>query len=149
MPIYSIGNMDFDPDACEIYREGQLEHLQPQVRNVLMCLVRHHGEVVIKDVLINEAWCGRSASDECLTRCISILRKQTSDRGDRHLIETIPKVGYRLHCTVYTLSAISGTGGGSIVPTASTARNSGKSILLFTTAIIVLALFGGSLYFVS
>jgi hypothetical protein len=42
MPIYSIADIDFDPDVCEIYRAGQLEPLQPQARNVLMFLVRHH-----------------------------------------------------------------------------------------------------------
>lgn len=98
--IYRIGEVDFDPDACEIYTEGHFEHLQPQVRNVLLCLVRHQGEVVPKEKLVDEAWEGRHTSDESVTRCISILRKHFADRSERHVIETIPKTGYRLHCPV-------------------------------------------------
>ena len=97
MTIYRIGNVEFDPDACEICTEGRFEHLQPQVRNVLMCLVKHQGEVVPKEQLVNEAWNGRLTSDESVTRCISILRKHFADRSERHVIETIPKAGYRLH----------------------------------------------------
>ena len=97
MTIYRIGNVAFDPGACEIHADGHTQHLQPQVRNVLLCLVQHQGEVVPKDTLINEAWDGRRTSDESVTRCISLLRRHFANRGDRHLIETIPKSGYRLH----------------------------------------------------
>jgi DNA-binding winged helix-turn-helix (wHTH) protein len=83
-----------------LQKDGFIEHLQPQVRNVLLVLVEHAGEVVSKDTLLEQAWHGRAASDECLTRCISILRRQLCDQTDRHLIETIPRVGYRLHLDV-------------------------------------------------
>lgn len=96
MTIYRIGDVEFDPDACEIYTEGHLEHLQPQVRNVLLCLVKHQGEVVPRAKLVEEAWGGRRTSDESVTRCISLLRKHLADRNARHVIETIPKTGYRL-----------------------------------------------------
>jgi DNA-binding winged helix-turn-helix (wHTH) protein len=95
--IYRIGNVAFDPGACEIHADGHTQHLQPQVRNVLLCLVEHQGEVVPRDTLINEAWDGRRTSDESVTRCISLLRRHFANRGGRHLIETIPKSGYRLH----------------------------------------------------
>ncbi len=100
MRTYQIGKVGFSPDACELHKDGLTEHLQPQVRNVLLVLVEHAGEVVSKETLLEQAWQGRAASDECLTRCISILRKHFSDRSGKHLIETIPKVGYRLHLDV-------------------------------------------------
>ncbi len=100
MRTYQIGEVGFSPDACELYKDGLVEHLQPQVRNVLLALVEHAGDVVTKEALLERAWHGRPVSDECLTRCISILRKHLSDRGDKHLIETIPRVGYRLHSDV-------------------------------------------------
>ncbi len=100
MKTYQIGEVGFSPDACELHKDGLIEHLQPQCRNVLLVLVEHAGEVVTKESLLKDAWHGRAASDECLTRCISILRKHLSDRGEKHLIETIPRVGYRLHMDV-------------------------------------------------
>lgn len=96
MRAYQLGRIGFDPDACELYSDGLPDHLQPQVRNVLLCLINHAGEVVTKDHLINEAWQDRVATEECLTRCISLLRKHLRQHGEPHLIETIPRVGYRL-----------------------------------------------------
>ena len=98
MTVYHIGSMEFDPESCEVSDGGHLEHLQPQVRDVLLCLIRHEGRVVTRETLIEEAWSGRLASDESITRCISLLRKTLADQGERQLIETIPGVGYRLHC---------------------------------------------------
>ena len=100
MTSYRIGEVDFDPDASEICVDGHVTHLQPQVSNVLVCLVRHKGEVVAKDMLVEEAWEGRCTSDKNVTQCISLLRGHLEDRHDRHLIETIPKKGYRLAGTV-------------------------------------------------
>lgn len=97
METYRIGDVGFSPEACELTLEGTPRHIQPQVRDVLLCLVRHANQVVCKETLFEEAWHGRPASDESLSRCISLLRKQLSDRREKHLIETIPKVGYRLH----------------------------------------------------
>ena len=96
MRAYQLGRIGFDPDACELFSDGSPEHLQPQVRNVLLCLINHAGEVVSKDRLILEAWHERAATEECLTRCISLLRKHLKQHGEPHLIETIPRVGYRL-----------------------------------------------------
>jgi DNA-binding winged helix-turn-helix (wHTH) protein len=87
----------FDPDACQITVDGRTEHVQPQVRAVLMSLVHHEGEVVSRRVLAEEAWKGRHTSDESLTRCISVLRRQLERKSGHRFIETIPKVGYRLH----------------------------------------------------
>ena len=97
MASYRVGSADFDTDDYEICVEGHMEHLQPQVRKVLLCLLRHEHQVVTKQMLLAEAWDGRAVSDECLTRCISLLRKHLHDRQDKHLIETISRVGYRLH----------------------------------------------------
>ena len=96
MTVYRIADVVFNPDACELTASGETQHVQPQVRNVLLSLVRHEGEVVPKDLLVEEAWHGRRTSDESVTRCISLLRRHFDSGGDRQLIETIPKVGYRL-----------------------------------------------------
>ena len=94
MVRFRIGTVDFLPESYEVMVAGKPEHMQPQVRNVLLCLVRNRGEVVSRETLMREAWHGRHATDECLTRCIYLLRKQLRDNG---LLETVPRIGYRLH----------------------------------------------------
>lgn len=94
MVRFRIGAVDFFPEAYEVKFAGKTERMQPQVRNVLLCLVRHRGEVVSRETLLREAWNGRRATDECLTRCIYLLRKQLRDTA---LLETVARIGYRLH----------------------------------------------------
>lgn len=94
MVCYHIGSVDFFPDAYEVRVAGQTEALQHQIRNALVCLVRHRGEVVTRETLLREAWNGRMATDEWLTRCIFLLRKHLRDR---ELLETVTRIGYRLH----------------------------------------------------
>ena len=85
-----------DVEACKITSDGRTQHLQPQVRSVLLCLVRHSGEVVSKALLVEQAWSGRHSSDEATIHCISLLRRHFAECGARELIETIPESGYRL-----------------------------------------------------
>ena len=66
MRSYQIGEVGFSPDSCELHKDGLVEHLQPQVRNVLMVLVENAGEVVSKETLLEQAWNGRFTSDESL-----------------------------------------------------------------------------------
>lgn len=133
MRTYQIGPVGFCPEACELHKEGVVEHVQPQVRNVLMCLLEHADDVVSKETLLQEAWKGRPATEECLTRCISILRKQLDDHAEKHLIETIPRVGYRLHCT-----AISGADQGAVGNPPGTVRGD----LLVRVGVTIFALLG-------
>lgn len=142
MAVYLIRDLVFDPEACEITLGGQVQHVQPQVRNVLLSLVNHPGEVVSKDLLAEEAWHGRRMSDESVTRCISLLRRHFQSCGEQNLIETIPRVGYRFKAPVRVEDANALRGGGyldyasahGVVP-AKTAVN-----LLVTAAVIALLL---------
>jgi DNA-binding winged helix-turn-helix (wHTH) protein len=93
MVRFRIGAVDFFPEEYEVKVAGKAERMQPQVRNVLLCLLRNRGEVVSRETLLREAWNGRHATDECLTRCIYLLRKHLRDNG---LLETVSHIGYRL-----------------------------------------------------
>jgi TolB-like protein/DNA-binding winged helix-turn-helix (wHTH) protein/Tfp pilus assembly protein PilF len=78
--------------------------LQPRQMDVLMALVAHAGEVVTREVLLNDLWGGRAMTDEPLTRCVAELRQQLGDsRSEPRYIQTIPKRGYRLVAEVTPL----------------------------------------------
>jgi transcriptional activator of cad operon len=64
---------------------------------VLECLARANGRVVDRQVFFDTIWPGGVVSDDVLTQCIVELRKAFGDSA-RHprIIETIPKIGFRL-----------------------------------------------------
>lgn len=64
---------------------------------VLECLARANGRVVDRQVFFDMVWPGGEVSDDVLTQCIVELRKAFGDSA-RHprIIETIPKIGFRL-----------------------------------------------------
>jgi DNA-binding winged helix-turn-helix (wHTH) protein/TolB-like protein/tetratricopeptide (TPR) repeat protein len=77
--------------------DGQSVRLEPKVMQVLVCLARGAGDVVEKEQLIRTVWPDTFVSDDALTRCISELRKTFEDDArESRIIQTIPKIGYRL-----------------------------------------------------
>jgi len=85
----------------EITRDRQAVHLEPLVMRALAYLVSHHDEVVSKDRLIEAVWGHSHVSDAALTRCIFEIRKAFGDDAkESTIVETIPKVGYRLVATL-------------------------------------------------
>jgi len=96
MKGYQLGRIGFDPDASELFSDVTQEHLQPQVRDVLLCLINHAGHVVTRQQLVSESWGNRPVTDECLTRCVSVLQSHLRQHGEPHLIEILPSKGYRL-----------------------------------------------------
>jgi len=84
-------------------------HIEPKVMQVLEYLASHPGQVVNRDTLLHDIWEGRAFSDEPLSRCIFELRHALGDSAkDPKYIETIPKSGYRLTCTVESLGQATG-----------------------------------------
>jgi TolB-like protein/DNA-binding winged helix-turn-helix (wHTH) protein len=79
-------------------------HVEPKAMQVLERLADNAGEVVERDRLLEELWGGRAMSDEPLTRCIAHLRRVLDDSArDPRYIQTIPKRGYRIVCSVEPL----------------------------------------------
>lgn len=79
--------------------------LQPRVMGVLVALASAAGKVVTRDELIRSVWGGRVVSDDAVNRCIVELRRALGDGGQGSVIETIPKVGYRLTLPVTVVGA--------------------------------------------
>ena len=91
--------------------EGQIEgptgvsHLEPKVMDVLVLLASSPGQVVERDFLVREVWGERTFSDEPLTRCVAVLRRELGDSPKSpKWIQTVPKRGYRLVAEVGALA---------------------------------------------
>lgn len=97
---FLLGDWRIDPLTNTFKRDGLVQHIEPKVMDVLVCLAREAGEVVKRDSLLEMVWGDVVVTDEVLTRCISELRAALGDTArERVYIRTVPKRGYSLLVT--------------------------------------------------
>ena len=93
---YRFGQFSLDPIERRLWRETEPVELTARYLDALILLVREQGSLITKERFIEEVWRGGPVTDEALTQCIKTLRRQLGDSATRpHLIETVPKHGYR------------------------------------------------------
>jgi len=94
-----------DIDRRELRRGSETIAVEPQVLDLLICLVQNRNRVVTKDDLIASVWGGRIVSDATLTSRIYAARKAVGDSGHgQKLIRTIARKGLRFVGDVRTQS---------------------------------------------
>ena len=89
---------DFEIDIArrELRRGGAVVHIEPQVFDLLVHLIRNRDRIVSKDELIEVIWHGRIVSEAALSSRISAARRVLGDSGnDQTLIHTMYKRGFR------------------------------------------------------
>jgi TolB-like protein/tetratricopeptide (TPR) repeat protein len=89
---------DFEIDVArqELRRAGAIVHIEPQVFDLLVHLVRNRDRIVSRDELIDAVWQGRIVSDATLSSRISSARRALGDSGnDQNLIRTLHRRGFR------------------------------------------------------
>jgi len=92
--LWTFGSCTFN-EAQWVFTVGKRPvELEGKPLEILLELLRHAGEVVTKDELLDAVWPGVVVVEGSLTTAISKLRKAMSDEG--RLIETVPRIGYRL-----------------------------------------------------
>ena len=93
---WTFGAAEFNEAAWELRVAGAAVDIERRPLEVLACLLRHAGEVVTKEELLDAAWAGRMVVEGALTNAIGKLRKAIGDEGQgQGLIATVPRVGYR------------------------------------------------------
>jgi TolB-like protein/class 3 adenylate cyclase/Tfp pilus assembly protein PilF len=84
-----------------LMRGEQVKKLEPKVMQVLTLLASRPGESFTRQELAAEVWPGVIVGDDAITNAINKLRKAfEDDPRDPQIIETIPRVGYRLIAAV-------------------------------------------------
>lgn len=103
---FCLGEWTVRPHRNQIERGDELVHLAPKAMAVLARLARAPTSVVTRQEIFDSVWPGAEISDEALTQQIADLRKAFGDSAQHPtIIETIPKVGFRLIPPVTPLSA--------------------------------------------
>jgi TolB-like protein/DNA-binding winged helix-turn-helix (wHTH) protein/tetratricopeptide (TPR) repeat protein len=101
---FRVGRWEVYPLRNAIHRADNTLRLEAKAIQVLVTLARRPGEVVSRREILDEVWQERPASDEVLSRCISVLRSSLGDDPkDPQYIQTVPRVGYRLVAVVSPL----------------------------------------------
>jgi TolB-like protein len=94
--LYSFDKFRLDTDRRELHRGGELCAVEPQVFDLLECVIRSRHRVVTRDDLLAEVWNGRIVSEATLTSRINAARTAIGDNGqDQRLIRTILRKGIR------------------------------------------------------
>src|SRR5262245_52518307 len=89
---------DFDIDLArqELRRAGAIVHVEPQVFDLLVHLIRNRDRIVSRDELFDVVWQGRIVSEATLSSRISAARRALGDSGnDLSFIRTAHKRGFR------------------------------------------------------
>lgn len=96
-PPFHLGILDVEPATRQVRSAGHSETIEPRVMQVLVALFRA-GTIVTREELIQRCWDGRVVGDDAINRVLSRIRHIASDFGQGSFsVETITKVGYRLH----------------------------------------------------
>ncbi|WP_066097468.1 response regulator transcription factor [Xanthomonas massiliensis] len=100
-----VGDLVLDLSTLEARRAGQLLHLYPACRKLLEVLMRASPAAVTRDQLEFALWGDERPGGDMLRSHIYELRQAVDGPFEDKLIQTLPRVGYRL-----AASAKPGTG---------------------------------------
>ena len=99
--FYQFGPFRIDAEKRVLMREGEIEPLAPKAFDLLMVLVRHHGEVLEKSELMEMLWPDSDVEEANLPQNISALRKALGESpNERRYVITVPGRGYRFAADV-------------------------------------------------
>lgn len=101
-----VGEHVVDIGALRVVSRPEHPRLTSKAAAVLVELVRHAGDTVTRERLLDRVWADRVTTPDVLTQAIKELRRAFADDAKpSRYIETIPKVGYRLLAAVSLLDA--------------------------------------------
>ncbi len=93
---YAFGDVVLDTERFLLERDGEPQHVQPQVFDVLSLLVTNRSRVVPKTELLDTIWGDRFVSESTLTSRIKAARRVVGDDGiTQNVIKTVHGRGYR------------------------------------------------------
>src|ERR1044072_5699590 len=77
-----LAEFEIDLSQQELRRSGKSVHIEPQVFDLIVHLVRNHDRIVSKDELIEKIWNGRIISEAALSSRIHGARRALGDNGN-------------------------------------------------------------------
>lgn len=96
--VLCIAGRRLDVGALRVHGEGEAQRMTPKAVGVLLELAREPGVTRTREELLQRVWAGRAGDGgDVLTQAVKELRRVfADDPAAPHLIETVPRLGYRL-----------------------------------------------------
>src|SRR5262245_57691394 len=110
--IYRFDRFSLDLKSRVLVNDREHIRLTPKAFDVLVQLVRAHGEVVTKDQLLENVWPDSNVSESNIFHAISLLRKALAEGNGGRLDQYIANVsgtGYKLVTRVTKTPAVAQT----------------------------------------
>ena len=98
--VYRFGEFTLEVGERRLVRSSKVISLAPKAHDLLVALVRRAGSLVHKRDLLNDVWPDASVEEGILAVHVAALRKAL---GDRAVIKTVPRAGYRFTAAVTSL----------------------------------------------
>jgi len=96
LTLYEFDEFRVDADQKCLWYADQLVSLTPKAFETLLVLIKHRGEIVSKDALLDEVWTDTFVEESTLSQNILTLRKTLGAfQKDKQFIVTIPRRGFR------------------------------------------------------
>ena len=95
-PDFDLGDTRVLPSRLLLEGPTATAPLERRVMEVLLTFVDANGAVLTRDELMERCWPGVVVGDDAVHRVIGGLRKAAAATGGSFVIETIPRIGYRL-----------------------------------------------------
>jgi len=93
---FLFGDCALDPTKRELWRCGEAVHVEPQVFDLLLHLLRNRDQVISKDDMLEAVWDGRIVSESTLSNRINAARRAIGDNGKQQdFIRTVARRGLR------------------------------------------------------
>src|ERR1700761_878890 len=103
--LWSFAGRTFVESSLELRVGDQPVELELKPLEVLLYLLRHAGEVVTKNELLDAVWPGLNVVEGSLSTAVYKLRKALGDT-DSSIVVTVPRVGYRLAATAHAEASL-------------------------------------------
>lgn len=101
--IRRFDDFEFDPNASELRRNGQIVHLERIPLELLNLLTERSGQIVTREEILEHVW-GKGVfvdTDSSINTAVRKIRRALDDDSDEpRFVVTIPKKGYRFAMSV-------------------------------------------------
>jgi TolB-like protein/DNA-binding winged helix-turn-helix (wHTH) protein len=91
----TVGRLSLDLQRSVARLDGREIRLRPQSFEVLRILALNSGELVTKQLLLEQVWGDTAVTDDSLTQCLGDIRRALGD-SDKKIVRTIPRRGFIL-----------------------------------------------------
>jgi DNA-binding response OmpR family regulator len=94
--VLRVADLELDLERKQASRAGQSIHLSPIHLKLLATLMRDSPNLVSRDTLATQIWGDEPPDSDALRAHIHTLRAAIDKPFDKALLQTVPKLGYRL-----------------------------------------------------